>query len=228
MKSMRIFVMLLVLGAACKNDRAEKRGGKPDTIYMEYTIGAEEGKDDVTCMFQFKPDRNSRRNLSLEESGGVQLDGEVLQPDSTAFNGVYYEVQKPLQSFTGEHTIVYTDLEGNKHTETFNFTPVSLKTELPQTVKRQDLSIQLEGVKPEDVMRVVLIDTAFYTTDINEVQSVKDGTLLISKKQLNAVVNGPVTLQLFKEEEHSLKDRSRKNGQISINYALSRDFELKD
>jgi hypothetical protein len=73
-----------------------------------------------------------------------------------------------------------------------------------------------------------MIDTAFGTKDINELKTVKDGTVVISKQQLRAVANGPVTLQLIKEEERPLNNPAVKGGQIAITYGLSRDFNLKD
>lgn len=229
MKPVQLIIVLLVfITLACNNARTGKRESRTAALYADYKIEGEEGKDSITCIFQFKNNRFSPETFLLEDPAGVQLDGTAIQPDSTAFTGVYYEIQKPLQTFTGKHTIVFTDFDGHNHTEVFDFTPIRLKTAIPQTVKRQDMVLQLEGLKPVDVIRVVMIDTAFASEDINELDTVKNGTLFIKKQQLKAVANGPITLQLFKEEERPVKEAIEKGGQLAITYSLSRDFELRD
>ena len=46
------------------------------------------------------------------------------------------------------------------------------------------------------------------------------------RRFLPAITNGPLVLQLFKEEERNLS--KGQSGKISITYGLKREFELKD
>ena len=62
--------------------------------------------------------------------------------------------------------------------------------------------------------------------DINRLQTVTDGKLVISPEELQTVAAGPVTLMLYKEVEKTLEKGTLSGGRLSITYGLSREFEL--
>jgi len=215
-----------MLAGCANNDSPASRGSTG--LYVNYRIWGEEGRENVNGLFQFKPFASSARTLTLEPPAGVQLDGKELQADSTPLTGAYYEVQQPLASFSGSHTIVFTDSSGKKHQETFEYQPFRLINTLPETLSRNGISLQLEGLNEGDSIRVVVVDTSFNTNGINELRAVTDGKVVISREQLNDVASGPITLQLIKEEERPVKNLPQKGGHISISYKLTRELELKD
>ena len=79
-----------------------------------------------------------------------------------------------------------------------------------------------------DLLTVVMTDTSFTSIDINEIDSVKDGRLVIAAERLSALSNGPINLQFFKEGERAVKNGTKEGGKLFISYGIKRDFELKD
>lgn len=220
----KLFQMLIVLAlASC----TQKKAGT-DAVYADYMINGEEGGATITCLFKFFTNRRDGSTLALEPPAGVWLDGETIAGDSARLSGSFYEMQKPLASFGGTHTIVFKNAEGRAYHESFSFQPFSLATELSGTVPRADIELQLEGLQATDYIRVLLIDTSFASPDINDVDTVTASRLVIRKEALKNVASGPVTLQLFKEVECPLKQAPAGGGKLAITYSLSREFELVD
>ncbi len=52
--------------------------------------------------------------------------------------------------------------------------------------------------------------------------------LSIPAEKLTEVTNGPVVLQLHKEENKKLKQSPREGGRLLISYGLQREFVLTD
>ena len=50
----------------------------------------------------------------------------------------------------------------------------------------------------------------------------------IPAEKLAEVINGPVVLQLHKEENKKLKNSPRQGGRLLISYGLQREFVLTD
>jgi ATP-dependent protease Clp ATPase subunit len=158
----------------------------------------------------------------------VELDGEVLKADSAKMTGVYYEVQKPVKTFSGKHTITFTALNNKKYRESFNFQPVTLAKPVPEILQRSDLIFEFNGLSPDDLVRVLMTDTSFLSEEINRIDSVKNGRIIITKKELKALSNGPVHMQIIKEYEKEVKNGTKEGGRLSISYGLRREFELTD
>ncbi len=142
-------------------------------------------------------------------------------------SGVYYEAQVPIDGFTGTHSIVFTTVDGKEYKEEFEFVPITLITDIPSIVSRRDLVLKLDGTKADDKLRVMITDTSFTTDDLNQVYSIENNTLNIQKQQLENIASGPVTLQIFKEEERLIKNGTKKGGRLTITYGLTREFELR-
>ncbi|MBD0332619.1 MAG: hypothetical protein ICV66_08185 [Chitinophagaceae bacterium] len=214
---------------SCNNsDKTSSKDVNPENVFLDYKISGEGGNDFVTCMFQFKYGGANGTSLVLDEPAKVQLDGETLQADSTNFTGAYYEVQKPLDEFGGKHTISFFASDNKVYSEIFEFSPFSLAEELPKSVERKDIIMRLHGLKPLDHLIVIITDTAFTSNDVHEIDTVRDGTLIIEASQLQDIVGGPVVVQLIKEEVQPVKKGTRAGGRISISYGLKREIELKD
>ena len=217
------FPILLILFSCTGNQ------GDADSIaYADYSIVAGEETENVTCVLKFY--RFGPRDLSvfLKPPATVSFDGAALQGDSAGLSGAFYEVQKPLDSFAGTHTIIFKSSDGKEHKETFDFQPLKLAAGLSETIPRGDISLQLEGLAPDAPVRVLLTDTSFYTADINEIDTVRNGTLVITREALQNVASGPVTLHLIKEDERPLQAWPGRRSKLSVTYSLARAFELVD
>lgn len=223
-----ISTLVFVSVVSCKNEIGGSKDVNPENIYFDYKIWGDEGKDNITCMLRFHFSGQNGIALLLDEPSRVELDGEEIPADSARLSGVFYEIQKPLNDFMGKHIITFTGIDNKQYKEEFLFQPFVLKIGPPSIITRHDWVFQLEGLKPIDYIRVIAIDTSFASNGINEIDTVKKGTLVIQKEKLNNLVNGPVTMQLFKEEEQPIKNGTKRGGKLSITYGLKRHFELKE
>src|SRR4029078_405080 len=100
-----LFLFICLVGitiAACKNGKNERHAAvDPESVYLDYSIIAEEENEMVSCLFKFKYYGRNGRTILLPGPANVQLDGIRLEADSAGFEGVYYELVKPLAEFGG-------------------------------------------------------------------------------------------------------------------------------
>lgn len=218
-----IVVVLSVCLLACTNrDKESLR-----RIYFDYKVSGEEGNDSVTVLLQFRrgPEGST---VAPEAPVRVELDGQSLRLDSSEMTGPFYEIVRPLQDFTGPHTILFTNKEGEQYKEEFTFRLMTLKTELPPVITRSDLVLELEGLDTLDYVRVLLTDTSFTGMGINRLDTVRNGQVRISRLDLDAVSSGPVYLELSRENEKPVTKATPAGGRLSVTYGLKREFGLKD
>ncbi len=230
---MRIFLLLITCSAlaSCLNN-AEIGSAKdvdPKSIYYDYTVSGEEGSDDATMMLQYRFGGRNGTTLVLDSPAKVLVDGVQIKVDSAKLTGAFYELIKPAASFNGNHTILFTDRDGKEHKEEFSYRPFALANELPEKIKRQPFTIKLNGFDTgQALVRLVMMDTAFKTRDVNMEVYVESGQLRIDSMQLANLKNGPINLELYREEERPLKQPSKEGGRLQITYSLKRQFELID
>jgi len=225
--AMILFVFMFVLMSCGRTDKPATRQFNTDEVYFNYSISAEEGDDNLTVLIRFLMGENDEA-IPVPEGASVMLDDEILKPDSSKKAGTFYEVHKPITSFTGKHSITYTDASGKQYKHEFNFQPLVLSTYVPDTVQRQDLQLELLGLEEEDYVRILATDTAFYSEGINRLDTVKNGQLSISVDDLGKLVNGPIQLELNREYEIPVENGMGTGGKMAITYRLRREFILKD
>lgn len=228
---MRSFLKLLLISVAfnvtaCTNAEREQKERTPGAIFFDYRISGEE-KGDVTCVLQFRMGGPNGATLLLEDPAKVELDGEIIKADSARLTGAFYETIKPVREFKGKHSIVFTDLEKQPHTEEFEFTPFRLSAELPQKLKRKPFTIRLVDF-PADAanIHITLIDTSFATNDVNEIAEVVNGEVKVTELMVNKLKAGPIVLELSTENERTVNKGANDKGRIWMRYGLRREFEL--
>jgi len=59
-------------------------------------------------------------------------------------------------------------------------------------------------------------------------EKILDGRLVISREDLETIGTGPVQLELIREYERGVKNRTDAGGRLQITYSLKREFFLKD
>jgi hypothetical protein len=229
----RLFVLLLgilsvSLVACTSNEIGDSKDVNPESIYFDYKIWGDEGNDNLTIKLQYRFAGENGTTLLLDEPSKVELDGEMLKADSSKITGVFYEVEKPVALFAGKHTIIFTDGNNKQYKESFHFEPITLTNPVPATIQRGDLVFEFNGLSDEEKVRVVMTDTSYKNEEINRVEIVKNGRLIISKEDIMTLSNGPVHLEIIKENERPVKNGTRDGGRISISYGLKREFILKD
>ncbi len=225
---LKILLGLLISLISCtSNEIGNSKDVNPNAVFFDYEIWADEGKD-VTVNLQYRMGGKNGTTLVLDAPSKVSLDGEQLRVDSAKVTGAYYETQKPASSFAGKHTISFIDLNNKEYKEEFEFTPFMLEPEIPAKLNRGDLVFNFKGLDSVDHLSVILTDTSFTSIDINDIDSVKNGRLIVTANRLSALVNGPINLQFYKEKEKPVKNGTKEGGRLLIRYGLKREFELKD
>jgi hypothetical protein len=223
-----ILISTLILLTTCTNNETRSsRELNPDAVFFDYKIKGEEKDSNVTVYIQFRNGGPDGSTLLLEEPASIQLDGEIIPADSAKLTGVFYEIQKPANAFAGKHSILFTDNNKKEYREEFVYQPFRLTTKIPATVDRGDLAFDFAGLGAGDRIRVILTDTSFESRDIHEIDTVKNGRLVITTDKLKNLVNGPITLQFYKETEKSVTNNAGGSGRIAVSYGLQREFELK-
>jgi len=217
-------IFLLLSVSACRNNTVtNQKDIDPDAVFFDYIIRGDEDDSNVTLYLQFRIGGSNGYSVTLKDPAKVELDGELISVDSAKLTGAYYEIQKPAESFAGKHTITFTDFNKKVYAEEFEYKPFSMATELDD-VSREDLVFDLEGLDKEDYLHVSLTDTSFASRDIVELDTVRDGKLIIPAHKLRNVVDGPITLLLSKETQKVIKNGI--HGRITVRYGLKREFEL--
>lgn len=219
-------ILLLWLAASCLNtDNGASR--RMPAVYADYRIWGEEGKEEVTCLFRFFEGSPDGETIVLRD-GSIALDGYTLKADSAPETGAYYELFRPVSTFSGAHTITFRDEQGKTYREDFEYRPFFIRPALATMQRRGPISIGIEGVPAGGKLRVIVTDTSFTTRDINELLPVLDGKITLSPVQLDRVASGPLNLHLYREEERPLRHPPSAGGMIAISYGLQRFFELSD
>jgi hypothetical protein len=217
----------LLFFTACTNKKTEPAGMEAMPVYAEYQVWGEEMENNITVLLQFHDFNRNGETLVLNDPAKVEFDGKKLEPDSTRLTGAYYELQVPVDSFAGEHHIVFTNLNNEALADTFYFTPLTLTDSLPPAINRSDFSIGFGGVKDGDLIRVVATDTSFTSRDINEVDTISNHSISITKDQLKNLADGPVRLEFYREESRRLGSRAAARGHFTLTYGLKRQVLLK-
>lgn len=217
------------LVAACSNNESRvKNEIDPEAIYFDYRVWGDEEESDVTVRLQYFMGYGEGSTILWESPAKVELDGEFLQADSSRMNGYYYEARIPVENFAGKHSIVFTDLNDKQYTEEFSFSLISLKKELPAVLRREEFVLELAGLDPGEIVKVLISDTAFYSTGIDRMDTVRNDSIIITPRDLESLKNGPVYLEIYKDEEWPLKQPGKGGGRLFLSYGLKRAFELKD
>jgi len=209
-----------------KNDQA--RDFDPEAIYLDYNVWGDEESGMVTVKLQFRYGGPEGFPIALDNPAKVEFDGEQMKADSSKMNGSWYELNKSIRDFIGNHQIVYTDGDEQVYREEFNFSRFYLNEDMPRSIKRDDLTFELTGLDSGSYIRLLLSDTSFYGPGIDRLDTIRNGKVNILKRDLDKLENGPVFLEFYLEKEKPLAQTTRRGGMLSTTYSLKRVFELRD
>lgn len=220
-----IITSILLVSCIDGNDRK----ADPRVIYFDYMVTGDEESGRIISKLQYwLGGKVHGKPLLLESPAGVTIDGEAVKPDSTAFNGVYYEVIYESEGFAGSHTIEFIDPGGKRYKTPFEFPVFALKNQLPEIVGRDSLVIELAGLAPEEKVLIILTDTSFYGRGVEKLDTVASGRIVISPEELEDLKSGPVHLEILWEEEKRLQGGENRPGRIYSSYRVQRELLLQD
>ena len=224
-----VFLFTILAFASCTNNNtAKSKEINAGAVYFDYKVWGNEESGEVTVKLQYRLSGADGVAVLPEYPGNAEFDGEVLKAESTRMNGFYYEARLPLEKFIGTHSIVFTDLNNKQYKEEFAFPIFSLKAEVTPVINRKELVFELAGLDSGEIVRVLFTDTSFYSRGIDKTDTIRNGKITITQSDLENLKNGPVYMEIYKEEERRLKQTSKAGGRLSLSYGLKRVFELKD
>ncbi|MEO6612129.1 MAG: hypothetical protein ABIT05_02905 [Chitinophagaceae bacterium] len=224
-------LFILFFSFSCSNNREPEhtRDIDPSAIYFDYQVRGEEGNELVTVLLQFRVQESFGGTLALDPPSRIEFDGESILADSSRMTGTFYEVQRPATQLAGTHSIVFTDANKKKYKEEFSFRTVALLTQVPDTLHRNQLVFDFDGLEPVDAIRVVIADTTYPGEETDQLDSTKNGRLIIKKEESDCLANGPVQVLFIREYETPVKNSPPKGGgRISFSYTIKREFLLID
>jgi len=198
-----------------------------DDIFFEYSVNAEEGNDSVSVLLKFKEYDEYGQAISIEP-GKVSLDGISIAADSTPMTGPFYTLNKHIREFTGKHRIEVVLPDHKKFRDEFSFQPFSVRSPLPDTLKRAKLQLEFNGLNSGEVVRLIITDTSFTGDGIHRLDSIWNNRMLITKNDLSFLEPGPINLELTRESVQKLRNVTGAGGIISISYTIRKECWLRD
>lgn len=212
----------------CTNTEVRREIPDPNDIYFDYVAWGDEESGNISVKLQFRAGGPNEEAVLLLAPSGVMLDNQPLAADSTRFTGPYYEFISPATEFTGNHIIVFTDNQNRQYNTRFTFPVLKFKTEPPAIIGRKDLLLELEGLDPGGHIRVILTDTSYYGRGIEKIDTIDNKPLIITQQDLRDLKNGPVYMELFREEDRKLEQTMKSGGRFYLSYSLTRSLMLTD
>jgi len=226
MRFVLLFMVFLSVYSCSSRDKKHNGPASPELLYLDYQLNAEAGDDKLTLKFRFL-DEEDGDVFSLPAGAGLFLDGEELQADSTKGSGVFYEVHKEMETFAGIHEVELRNQGKTLLTDHFSFRPIRPVYDIPDTIDRGDLLLELEGLEPEDYIRTTATDTAFYNPGVNRLDTIKNGQYFLAANELGKLHSGPVQLLLQREWELYLEGENGPRGKKSLNFLLKKEIYLR-
>ncbi|HRG93519.1 MAG TPA: hypothetical protein PLZ10_11255 [Chitinophagaceae bacterium] len=228
---MRTHPLIPILGcslllAACFSASRDEPAAMDD-IFFEYSVNAEEGNDSVSVLLKFKEYDEYGQAISIEP-GKVSLDGISIAADSTPMTGPFYTLNKHIREFTGKHRIEVVLPDHKKFRDEFSFQPFSVRSPLPDTLKRAKLQLEFNGLNSGEVVRLIITDTSFTGDGIHRLDSIWNNRMLITKNDLSFLEPGPINLELTRESVQKLRNVTGAGGIISISYTIRKECWLRD
>lgn len=214
---------------ACKQrkEAVSTREMTPDAVYFDYQVKGSEDDDRVTVLANFREFDEYGYALKLDTPSTVKFDGELMQGTTLKIPGTYYEIQKDTASFAGQHQLEFTDIERNRHVEKFNFQPLALVKPLPEKILAADLELELLGLERGDRVHILLTDTAYASEGLEREDTVLDGKILITAEELAGLAEGPVQLELVREQVRDITREGHTRGRLTIRYGIKKEFLLR-
>ena len=220
-KSVLAAILFLITGfTACdSNEIGDSKDVNQDKVYMDYRISYTEGEENVSISLQYRFAGSAGTTLVLNGASHAELDGEKLKVDSSEASGAFYNADKNFSHFIGNHTIKFTDINGKKFENTFNFSAFNLNA-LPTTVDAgKDLVISYNSVSlsAADYFEINSIDT---DSSFHYQQAGPGSSITIPAKELMRQKENGFSIDCTLYREIPLSQTTPEGGSLKIFYRL--------
>jgi len=209
---------LTIFSSCSSNEIGESKDVNQDKIYTQYYISHTEGNNKVVVQCTFRFAGNNGTTLVLSEGSSVELDGVKMKADSGFASGAYYRLSRDLDGFYGKHRIRFTDINGHKLENTFDFDSVSLN--IPAEASRtQDLRISFRTgtIGKNDYFDVRRVDTVGY---FRYSRNLNDTAIVIPSKDLLAQKGDVLEFDCSLVRDVVLNQRTAEGGVLTISQVL--------
>jgi len=220
-KSLFFLIVLSLVINACRQKDA------PPDRFFDYRVWGDEESGMITIRLQYRMGGPDGQPVPVSPGTIVAFDGFDIRPDSSKRNGPYYEADRPVDGFAGIHRIEYTAPGQAPVTEEFEFPLFSLSAPVAEVLPRKDIILELEGLNDGEVVNTLVNDTSFLSRGIDRMDTIRSGRILISSADLRDLTDGPISLEIYKEKERTLKAAGKLGGKLSLSYGIKCEFELK-
>ncbi|CAN5393444.1 hypothetical protein BH10BAC2_BH10BAC2_49870 [soil metagenome] len=222
-------ILFLSFAACSSNEIGYSKDVNPETVYMDYYIRYTEGENSVNCLLQYRFAGENGTTLVLSSPSKVSIDGKEIKADSSEFSGAYYEKKFSAATFTGDHTIAFTDVNNKKRKEVFNFHRTRITNDILSANKQTDLVLKFENINERDIIEVNISDTSGVTENIVIKAKPVAGKLTISAAQLQSLSSGPCSLDIYKSVVQPLQQPIAEGGKLVIDYIIKKaEIELRE
>lgn len=209
------FSILCLFFFACDEEIGNSKDVNPETIYFDYSI-TQNGTTDADLLLYFRFAGPNGTTLVLNEPSQVKLDGVIIPLDSSDGMGAYYEQGIPYNKLTGTHEIVFTDINGKKYANSFQWNNMTCDESIPGRISLEQLFIPVQGGINGDELEVTVNDTAFDTNESTLQLKIKNGGVIIPADAFAIQKEGPVDISISKNTENALAHTTAEGGRIRM------------
>lgn len=157
----------------------------------------------------------------LSKPGAISLDNKIIAVDSSVFEGAFYKTNFLVNNAYGKHHLIFTDVNGKKFDNEFNFDPFKL-VDVPVTAyKNQPLQIKFESIVlgENDYIEAQSINTDSSFSSVH-VAGDTDHFIKIPAKELKRQKGSSISLVITLYKRIELKAPTKEGGEILIEQAL--------
>jgi hypothetical protein len=216
-------ILVLMIGCLSKDKKAEYT---PDQLFLDYAVTTNEEDSMVYILLHFR-DAIGGDAVLLPAPANVQLDGKLLQPDSAKIGGYFYETFRPVTGFSGKHMITYTDTKNRVFRAEFNYQPLRLIGELPDSLDGSEIKFEFSGVSLGDQLYVVYRDTSTINEDFRKNAEPGEKFIDLLSTDFEDLHEGPVQLEFVRESTIPVKPAPPGGGQLYLSYVIRGELFFK-
>ena len=210
------FTCILITFASCDSEIGNIKDVNPETVYTNYRVTYEAGDSIVLIRAQFTFAGPNGTTLVLNTPAKIELDGDSIPVDSTTGGGAFYEAKKPVTTFNGTHTLVFTGFNGTKYSQPFTFNAAILATKIPSLIPREALPLGFNGIRDHDSIHLRITDTSGASNGIDTMLLVTHNTAFVAKAVLQRLHPGRLTIRLDKEENLPMPNTTKQGGEFAV------------
>jgi hypothetical protein len=212
---------IVAMAACSSNEIGNSKDVAPETVYQQYNIRYNENDDKVELHAQFRFGGRNGTTLVLNGPSGISLDGQAIRVDSSDFGGAFYDTERPVARFAGNHRFVFTDINGKKYENGFVFEPFRLVNPPAKAPRSQPLALYFDGstLRNGDAIELNAINTDSAFSITHSITG-ENYTALIPAENLQKQKGSQLSLSITLRRSLPLQQSTAEGGEMQLHYQL--------